>query len=99
MREEKEKFYSNQIAADRVSNLADKLSVYHSRLMALERDVERHLVGCSCEHSKTQKEEEGVRRGRETKEYIDKINKEKDMKEVEDVEVKPDEEGKRLPAP
>ena len=98
MREEKEKFYTNQITADRISNLADKLSVYHSRLMALERDVERHLVGCSCEHSKTH-EEEGVRRGRETKEYIDKINKEKDMKEVEDVEVKPDEEGKRLPAP
>jgi len=98
MREEKEKFYTNQITADRISNLADKVSVYHSRLMSLERDVERHLVGCSCEHSKTH-EEEGVRRGRETKEYIDKINKENGMKEVEDVEVKPDEEGKRLPAP
>ena len=76
MREEKEKFYTNQITADRVSNLADKLSVYHSRLMALERDVKRHFNGCSCGNSKPQ-EEEGVRKGRETKEYIDKINKEK----------------------
>ena len=48
MRDAEEKFYSNQIAADRVSNLADKLSVYHSRLMALERDVKRHFNGCSC---------------------------------------------------
>ena len=76
MRDEKEKFYTNQITSDKISNLADKLSVYHSRLMALERDVERHLVGCSCEYSKTQKDI-GVRRGRETQEYIDKIKKEK----------------------
>ena len=74
MREEKEKFYSNQLTADRVSNLTDKLSVYHSRLMALERDVERHFKSCTCEHSKTH-EEEGVRRGRETKEYIEELNK------------------------
>ena len=77
MREAEEKFYSNQITSDKISNLADKLSVYHSRLMAVERDFERHLEGCSCEHAKRTHEDEGVRRGRETKEYIDKINKEK----------------------
>ena len=77
MRDAEEKFYSNQITSDKVANLADKLSVYHSRLMAVERDFQRHLKGCSCEHAKKTHEEEGVRRGRETKEYIDKINKEK----------------------
>ena len=96
MRDAEEKLYSNQITTDKISNLSDKLSVYHSRLMAVERDLKRHLEGCSCEHSKSH-DEEGIRRGRETKEYIDKINKEKGMKEVENVEVKSDEERKRLP--
>tara|TARA_Y100000310_G_C20499400_1_gene723188 strand:+ start:480 stop:659 length:180 start_codon:yes stop_codon:yes gene_type:complete len=59
MREEKEKFYTNQITSDKISNLADKLSVYHSRLMALERDVERHLVGCSCHKSSNKEKEKG----------------------------------------
>ena len=43
MRDAEEKFYSNQITSDKISNLADKLSVYHSRLMAVERDFKRNL--------------------------------------------------------
>jgi hypothetical protein len=57
MRDEKEKFYTNQITADRISNLADKLSVYHSRLMAVERDFERHFRNCSCCKSSTEEKE------------------------------------------
>lgn len=57
MRDEKEKFYSNQITSDKISNLADKLSVYHSRLMAVERDLERHFSNCSCQKSSTEEKE------------------------------------------
>ena len=41
-----------------IANLADKVSKYHERLMAAERDLEKHLKdtdlhrceSCECEH-------------------------------------------------
>ena len=56
MREAPEKFYQNQIISDSIANLADKVSVYHSRLMAVERDFKKHLEGCSCHCKQKEKD-------------------------------------------
>ena len=41
----------NQEVLKAIAVLADKVSRYHERLLAVERDHERHLKGCSC-HNK-----------------------------------------------
>jgi len=41
----------NQEVLKAIAVLADKVSRYHERLLAVERDHKRHTDGCSC-HSK-----------------------------------------------
>ena len=38
----------NQEVLKAIAVLADKVSRYHERLLALERDHKRHTDGCSC---------------------------------------------------
>ena len=42
----------NQEVLKAIAVLADKVSRYHERLLALERDHKRHTDGCSC-HDKS----------------------------------------------
>ena len=39
----------NQEVLKAIAVLADKVSRYHERLLALERDHKRHTDGCSCQ--------------------------------------------------
>ena len=39
----------NQEVLKAIAVLADKVSRYHERLLALERDDKRHTDGCSCQ--------------------------------------------------
>ena len=39
--------------SESVASIAEKVSDYHSRLMAVERDLKKHLDNCSC-HCKTE---------------------------------------------
>jgi hypothetical protein len=79
MQETKEKFYQNQIISDTIANLADKVSVYHSRLMTMERDFQKHLLGCTCEHAKNH-EDIGNVKGEQTRRYVEEFNKKENAK-------------------
>ena len=39
----------NQEVLKAIANLADKVSRYHERLLAIERDHTRHVQGCTCQ--------------------------------------------------
>lgn len=39
----------NQEVLKAIAVLADKVSRYHERLLAVERDHKRHVDGCSCQ--------------------------------------------------
>lgn len=39
----------NQEVLKAIANLADKVSRYHERLLAVERDHTRHVQGCTCQ--------------------------------------------------
>ena len=39
----------NQEVLKAIAVLADKVSRYHERLLAVERDHEKHVDGCSCQ--------------------------------------------------
>ena len=39
----------NQEVLKAIAVLADKVSRYHERLLAVERDHKRHIDGCSCQ--------------------------------------------------
>tara|TARA_R110000824_G_scaffold12028_3_gene52861 strand:- start:2147 stop:2335 length:189 start_codon:yes stop_codon:yes gene_type:complete len=43
---------TNQEASTSIAFLADKVSKYHSRLLAVEREFKTHTDNCKC-HSKT----------------------------------------------
>jgi len=39
----------NQEVLKAIANLADKVSRYHERLLAIERDHTKHVQGCTCQ--------------------------------------------------
>jgi hypothetical protein len=39
----------NQEVLKAIANLADKVSRYHERLLAIERDHIKHVQGCTCQ--------------------------------------------------
>ena len=39
----------NQEVLKAIANLADKVSRYHERLLAVERDHIKHVQGCTCQ--------------------------------------------------
>jgi hypothetical protein len=45
----------NQEVLKAIAVLADKVSRYHERLLALERDHKRHTDGCSCQSQRNLK--------------------------------------------
>ena len=39
-----------------IASLADKVSDYHSRLVAIEREFKQHTTTCSCHNTKEKKD-------------------------------------------
>ena len=62
-----------------ISNLADKVSKYHSRLMTVERDFQKHIEECTCDHAKNHKEIGEVKSER-TRRYIEELNRKENAK-------------------